>query len=207
MTELSPVVMLFARTPLLGAVKQRLAADIGEDRALYAHQALVEHALAQLDPLQTMGCLRELWVTGYLELPTIRAWARSWQARMREQVGVDLGASMRHALHTHVRMGRRAVLVGSDVPVVDAAFAWQALEALRQTDVVLAPSEDGGYGLVGASRLLPGLFDGIDWGTGRVLEQTLARADSRGYSVTLLDTVWDVDTLADWHRFEAQFRA
>ncbi len=207
MTQLSPVVMLFAKAPVLGAVKQRLAVDVGDHWALQAHQTLVEHALAQLDRLQTMGCVRELWLTGHLDLPIIRSWARSWQARMREQVGVDLGASMRHALHTHVRMDRRAVLVGSDVPVIDAEFAWQALEALRRSDVVLAPSEDGGYGLVGASRLVPRLFDGVEWGTGRVLEQTLAQADHHGYSVTLLDPVWDVDTLADWQRFEAQFRS
>ena len=207
MTQLSPCVMLFARTPLAGRVKRRLAADIGEERALQAHRMLVEHALRQLDPLQRVSCLRELWVTSHLELPTVREWARAWQARIREQVGVDLGASMRHALHQHIRMGRSAVLAGADVPGVDAELVQEAFAALQTHDVVIAPCEDGGYGLVGAGRPVGELFDGVDWGTSRVLEQTLERAEAARLSVFQLRAVWDVDTLPDWQRFQAEFGA
>ena len=200
--SLSPVVMLFARQPVEGEVKKRLAASVGDAEALRAHEVLVENVLSRLQALKRDDCLREIWIAGNPRAIALRAWSHAWDARLREQVGADLGAAMRHALHSHIRMGRRAVIVGSDVPPIDSHLVDSAFSGLRDHDVVLAPCEDGGYGLVGASKPVPELFADIDWGQGEVMAQTLRQAERFGYSVQLLDELWDVDDEADWRRFQ-----
>ena len=66
---------------------------------------------------------------------------------------------------------------------------------------MLAPAEDGGYGLIGLRRPVPELFQGVAWGSESVLAETLAKAENLGLRYELLPTVWDVDDAADWARF------
>ncbi|MEI7446264.1 MAG: DUF2064 domain-containing protein, partial [Burkholderiales bacterium] len=70
-------------------------------------------------------------------------------------------------------------------------------------DAVLAPAEDGGYALVGIARPIPGLFDGVDWGSDRVLAATRDRLRAAAARWTELRTVWDVDVEADLRRWTA----
>ena len=90
---------------------------------------------------------------------------------------------------------------GSDCPSVDADYLWQAVAALDTSDVVLGPSNDGGYVLIGVRRVMPGMLDNVDWGTERVLNQTCDRLAGHGLSVSLLAPRWDVDEPEDWRRF------
>lgn len=110
---------------------------------------------------------------------------------------------MAHALQVSLQQGAgRVVLVGTDCPVLDMQDLSQAFAALHTSDVVLSPAEDGGYALVGVSRPAWQIFQGIGWGGPFVLEQTLAQATLSGHSVTLLRTVWDVDTVEDLARYQ-----
>ena len=86
---------------------------------------------------------------------------------------------------------------------MSANYVAQAEAALASADVVLGPAEDGGYVLIGCSRAVPEIFRGIEWGTNRVLEQTLKSASQAQLRVTLLNTLWDVDRPEDWRRFLA----
>ena len=83
------------------------------------------------------------------------------------------------------------VVVGSDVPALDAAYVEEALARLARADAVLGPVEDGGYCLIGMNEPHPELFRSIEWSTDSVLEQTLERAAAAGLDVALLDTLWD----------------
>ena len=84
------------------------------------------------------------------------------------------------------------MIVGSDTPTLPAAYIDEALEMLEERDIVLGPSMDGGYYLVGQKRADRALFTGIEWSTGAVLQQTLERLGNQ--SLGLLPPWYDVDT-------------
>jgi glycosyltransferase A (GT-A) superfamily protein (DUF2064 family) len=98
--------------------------------------------------------------------------------------------------------GRIAVVVGSDCPGLEARHVRAAVRAVRDgADVALCAAEDGGYVLIAMARLHRRVFEDVDWGTARVLEQTRARAREEGVVLTELETLWDVDTAADLARY------
>jgi len=121
------------------------------------------------------------------------------------QGGGDLGVRMLAALR-HLLEARRygaALLVGSDIPLLDAECLQEAAETLRDAErVVLGPADDGGYYLIGMSRAHAGLFEGIEWGTESVLTDTLRAADRLGLHATLVRSRYDVDRIEDVQRLE-----
>jgi uncharacterized protein len=190
---------VFARAPRLGQVKRRLARTLGQRAALDAHCHLVEDTLARLAQGSEWRC--ELWIDAPPDAVS-STWASRFGVSLRRQQGADLGARMGHALTSALDRSNRAVVVGSDCPPIDGCYVESAVAALHHHDVVLGPASDGGYGLIGWSRPVPALLAGIDWGTGRVLAQTLAAAAAAGVAVALLPEIWDVDTAADWARYQ-----
>jgi hypothetical protein len=105
------------------------------------------------------------------------------------------------ALEQGLKTAKSVVLVGSDCPVLDRAYLLQAFEALERADLVLGPAEDGGYVLIGARGLARSLFDGVRWGSGEVLSQTLANAEQAGMRTALLEELYDVDEPDDLQRW------
>jgi len=189
---------VFARAPVLGGVKRRLAADIGDAAALAAHIQLTEDTLERLAAVE--GLETELWLAGEADAH-VRRWLGTWQLRLRRQQGSDLGQRMANALARSHAEGYYGIVVGSDCPPVDAAYVRQAAEALGEADVVLGPALDGGYGLIGTRQPLPQIYLNIPWGTDTVLQATLERIEQAELSVRLLEPIWDVDTVSDWKRY------
>ena len=120
------------------------------------------------------------------------------------QRGSDLGARMYNALlDAFTRGAHHVVLVGSDVPTLPASHISAALKLLESgRDLVLGPSEDGGYYLVGMTRDVrtTDVFSGIEWGTSDVLTTTLETADDVGLDTALVEPWYDVDTPVDLAR-------
>lgn len=201
------LVIQFAKWPCRGRVKTRLMPALGESGALSAHLSLTGEVLANL---QGTGLPLAFWWDREAPLEHEGAGLlRQLDAHgipQRVQTGTDLGERMTRALRAGLEQYERVLIVGSDCPSVDPDYVHQALAQLEDTDLVLGPSEDGGYVLIGASRLLPGLLDDIDWGTGSVLRQTLSRAAALGLSCACLPERWDVDEPEDWQRFLALSR-
>jgi rSAM/selenodomain-associated transferase 1 len=111
----------------------------------------------------------------------------------------DLGARLERFVGGCLAQGAGAVVVvGADSPTLPVAFVEQAFAALEQADVVLGPACDGGYYLLGCRGRLPPVFDGVAWGTARVLEQTIERLSDPGCRLSLLPPWYDVDTPDDW---------
>jgi rSAM/selenodomain-associated transferase 2/rSAM/selenodomain-associated transferase 1 len=119
------------------------------------------------------------------------------------QRGDTLGTRMAHALEDVFRLGVESVaLLGSDLPDLPARLLREALSLTRanRDAVVLGPAADGGYYLIAMSRPHPELFEGIDWGTDRVLAQTLGAARTAGIPLRLIDSWADVDRPGDVSR-------
>jgi len=109
----------------------------------------------------------------------------------------DLGERMEAAIRGAIQEGvGRAVLFGTDIPGLRSEYLGEAFEALVDKDIVLGPSEDGGYWLVGLKGAAE-IFRNIPWDTGEVLEKTLVKADALGLSVHLLERQRDLDTIED----------
>ena len=98
------------------------------------------------------------------------------------------------------------MLIGSDSPTLPVEYVESAFRLLRESDVVLGPTEDGGYYLVGASRNAVGIFQNIEWSTSRVWEQTVARLHELQLSYQSLPQWYDVDELADLVRLRDELR-
>jgi len=193
----SAALLVFAKVPRPGAVKTRLAAAVGPDAAAEAYRRMGRMIAVQLAdaPAEMTVCF---------DPPDAEAEMRRWldplPRRYLPQGDGDLGERMsrmvRRAL-TRPERADRAVVVGTDAPAVDGAVATRALKALDSADVVLGPSTDGGYYLIGLNAPCPDLFRSIPWSTSSVLAATAARAREQGLDVTYLEMQADVDTVAD----------
>jgi rSAM/selenodomain-associated transferase 1 len=118
----------------------------------------------------------------------------------------DLGARLQGTLAVLLEAGYRgAIAVDSDTPTLPAAFLQEAVDMLTRPgpDVVLGPTEDGGYYLIGMRVAHPELFDGVPWSTARVFGETLRRADAAGLRTACLPAWYDIDTPDDLDRLRA----
>ncbi len=181
------LVIVFARAPRLGAVKRRLAAEIGQREALRFHAGNLLRVVREL--------ARDRRFATVVAVTPDRARLRV-PAPVVAQGHGDLGARMARALGR----ARRAVIVGCDIPDLGAADVAAAFRALGTADAVFGPAEDGGYWLVGLGPRRPGRpFRAVRWSTRHALADTLA--SFAHHRVALLRTLPDVDTAADLHRW------
>lgn len=203
----SALVMQFAKWPEAGQVKTRLMPELGEQGALAAHITL---SLAVLDQLSCSDYEvrffwdRELSNAPVAALPILKR-IEALGVRQGFQRGDVLGQRMEAALSEGLAAYSKAIIVGSDCPSVDAGYVHQAVQALEHADVVLGPSDDGGYVLIGARAYVTGMLESIPWGTDRALAETVARLKACGLSCVQLPPRWDVDEPEDWRRFVSQF--
>jgi rSAM/selenodomain-associated transferase 1 len=181
-------VFVFARAPRLGAVKQRLARDIGARAALDFHRATMIALLQDLVAAKRFDTVLAITPDrARFPLP-VRV------ARVAQGSG-DLGARM-HQAAARVPRGR-VVIIGCDIPDARATDVMAAFRALGRADAVFGPAEDGGYWLVGLAPRRPARpFAAVRWSTAYALADTLR--NFRGRRVAFLRTLHDVDTVADF---------
>jgi uncharacterized protein len=120
------------------------------------------------------------------------------------QLGESLGDRMRHAFeHLFASGFGRVVMIGGDLPVLPQAILAEAFAALGGDGcrVVLGPSRDGGYYLVGMNEVLPDIFSGISWGRDDVLAKTIEKLDTLKKKYKLMCLWYDIDTIGDLRRF------
>jgi rSAM/selenodomain-associated transferase 1 len=191
-TRPEKVLIVFARAPEPGRVKTRLVPLLGARGAARLYAQLVERtlstALAAGFGRVELHCAPG---TGSKFFATLR---KRYGVRLRSQGRGNLGDRMYRALRGHPG----AVLVGSDCPALRPSDLRAAARALHSgADAVLAPAEDGGYALIGLRRASRRLFEGIEWGSARVLAQTRIRLRRLRWRWKELRTVWDVDRPED----------
>jgi len=188
--------LVFVRAPVRGRVKTRLAAAVGADAALRIYRRLAEHTLREV-----LGLGGEVQVRVHYTPAdagdAVRAWLGAGPVYLPQGDG-DLGGRMEDAFARAFAAGaERVVIVGSDLPEVSTALLRRAFDLLDAHPAVIGPARDGGYYLLGVTRLVPGIFDGIAWSTPRVLAETLGRFRSAGIDPVLLEELADVDEVDD----------
>jgi uncharacterized protein len=191
--------VLFVRAPRLGVGKRRLARGIGDVAAVRFERLMIALLLRRLT-----GNRR--WRLRIAVTPdTARRPARDWRRKI-ETVGQgsgDLGTRMYRALQGCPP--GPVVLIGADIPMLDARVIAEAFRLLGNRDVVFGPAEDGGFWLVGARhpRILPNFFRGVRWSGPDALADTLARLPRRT-SAGYVDRLADVDDAEAYRRLAPQ---
>jgi rSAM/selenodomain-associated transferase 1 len=194
-TRADLLVALFARAPVAGKAKTRLAARIGPWRAATLQRRLT---------LRTLQMARQAFAGRVTLLGSgPHAFFRSLRVPFEAQRGDDLGERMYRAAARALRRHRAVLIVGTDCPALTARDLRRAARLLRGAHVVLAPAEDGGYALIGLRRVRRALFEGIAWGGDAVLRDTLGAAARSGLETRLIRTVWDLDRPEDLDRLRS----
>ena len=188
-----------ARWPAPGRCKRRLAQELGAARAAQIQARLTVHTLAAArDARQGYGLELVLAVEGLGGLAASR-WGQALGAdRTVLQGRGALGLRMQRQFQRAAREGAsKVVLIGSDLPELEASDLSAAFTSLGHRQGVLGPALDGGYWLIGLRRPEPELLAGIAWGGAQVLEQTLAAMARRGLEPELLTRRGDLDWARD----------
>ena len=196
-------VQVFAKAPIPGLVKTRLAARIGASAAARLQELLIARAI-ETARASELGRV-ELWCAPDPSHAFFLDCTRRYGIALAAQGEGDLGARMHRALASAHAAGAHAVLIGSDCPALAPADLSEAADRLRAgCDVVLLPAEDGGYLLIAARRTTPALFEGVEWGTASVMTQTRSRLAGLGWCWEELPVRWDVDRPEDLERLRAE---
>jgi rSAM/selenodomain-associated transferase 2/rSAM/selenodomain-associated transferase 1 len=196
-SESRRVLIIFAKAPLRGHVKTRLAAEVGEEEAVRVYRTLGRRVVHQV-----RGGAYDTVVyydpPGSLE--EVRNWLGEEGMEFRPQATGDLGARMEAAFEEVLEYAQAACVIGTDAPEVDRRSVEEAFHALAARDVVFGPTEDGGYYLLGMTRARPELFRRIPWSTPRVLPVSRERVLALGLRPALLKPLIDVDRMEDLER-------
>ncbi len=196
---MSKGLIIFAREPLPGRVKTRLARAVGDHVAAALYSAMLADVLGQAAATPDIRPLL-FWdyngtgIPAGPDVPPMESFG---------QEGATLGHRMANAFDHAFGSGCRiCCIIGSDSPDLPPEYIRQAFELLEHDacDTVFGPAEDGGYYLLGLRRTWPELFDGIAWGTPQVLAASLERAHGLGLRTSLLPPWYDIDTQTDLAR-------
>jgi len=188
--------MQFAKAPEPGRVKTRLVPAVSESAAAVIARTLTRHVA------QCLEAAREDWDVFLCaddpSDPVLRDIAASFGSPIVPQGDGDLGTRMLRAAGRALSGYRAVVIVGSDCPGYDPAYLRAARDGLRSdADAVIGPAVDGGYVLIGFTRVTPGIFADIDWGGGTVLDAQRRNLRRLGMNWVEMPARRDVDRPED----------
>lgn len=198
-------IAILAKAPLAGFAKTRLAPALGAHGAARLQRAFILRSV-QVAQQAGLGGGVQLWCAPSADQRFFRALQRTTGVDCSDQPAGDLGQRMQAAI---AATPGPVLLVGTDCPALTVQHLRTAAAALQGgtgtgtgtgAKAVFIPAEDGGYVLVGLQQPQPGLFQGIDWSTERVMAQTRQRAGALGVALHELAPLWDVDTPDDLAR-------
>ena len=188
--------IIFVKNPVLGKVKTRLAAGIGNEKALEVYLQLM--SITQT-VTKNVACTRHVFYSDEIENDI---WDDD-KFNKHVQEGIDLGERMKNAFETVFSLGaKKAVIIGSDCPQITPEIIDQAFDGLEENDVLIGPAKDGGYYLLGMKKLHPEIFENKEWSTDAVFEDTVLDCIESRLSYGRLETLSDLDTIYDLHLLE-----
>ena len=186
------LLVVFVKNLIKGKVKTRLAKTIGDQEAYRVYEKLVSITEKSASG---SNCKKEVWYSDYIDHEDL---FDKTIFKKRLQNGENLGQRMKSSIAKGFDEGYgKVVIIGSDCPDLSTEIIEEAFEQLNSNDVVIGPSPDGGYYLLGMNKFTPQLFHGIDWSTPNVLNQTTDVLDYLNYKYAKLPVLNDVDTKED----------
>ncbi len=195
---------IMAKAPRAGEVKTRLCPPLSPADAAALYRCFLLDKVAQVRALD--GARAVIAFTPDTDRDVFEALAPG--VDLLAQRGDDLGRRLLNGLDDLLRSGSLgALMIDSDTPTLPTEFLRQAIDVVMKpdVDVVLGPTDDGGYYLIGMRAVWPALFDAMPWSTPDVFPETMRRAGALGLRVTCLPAWFDVDTARDLDRLMTSF--
>ncbi|MGV6862530.1 MAG: TIGR04282 family arsenosugar biosynthesis glycosyltransferase [Putridiphycobacter sp.] len=183
------LLIVFVKPPIAGKVKTRLAKSIGDQKALEVYLSLLKLTHKEI---KTLPCDVHIYSSGKWENDIFGS------LPVFVQKGHDLGEKMVHAFQQSLTKSyERIILIGSDLPDLNAEIILNGFKALSSHDTVFGPALDGGYYLIGMKKNHPFIFTHKPWSQPQLLQQTLTELKTNQISYHLLQSLNDIDTLED----------
>jgi len=195
MNQETRVVQVFAKTPIIGAVKTRLIPLLGSSGACNFHKDMILRLMNSLSSLQSDI---EIWTDRDLDNPFLK----NLGYPLILQRGENLGEKMAVAITEGLRQCEKVALIGIDLPELNNEYIIEAFEKLDQSSFVIGPALDGGFGLIAASEFDKAIFDGLVWGGAEVFCGLVENIRKLDLSYHIAPTLWDVDVPEDYARFQ-----
>lgn len=195
--------VIFAKAPIAGHAKSRMIPLLGREGAAKLHQEITDWLLSKVVDESIADSLyaTELWVASDSTHPFFEQCKNRYDIALKLQKGEDLSERQFHAISSSLQESEHVVVIGSDVVSITQYDIQQAFDALEQGyELVIAPAEDGGYGLIGCAKIDAAVFDGIPWGSGQVYVGMVRNLNRLNYNWKQLSNVWDLDRPEDLMR-------
>ena len=190
------MLMIFTRYPTPGKVKTRLIPAVGAAGAAMLHRQMTEATLSKARELSEQISVTIAVHFDGSDRDRMVDWLGSDLSYQAQGEG-DLGVRMERSISMACQSAERVVLIGTDCPMLTVEILAQAFELLLEHDLVLGAALDGGYYLIGMRQPQPELFVGVEWGTDRVLSQTIDIANRLNLAIGSLPKLADIDRPAD----------
>lgn len=188
-------IVIFAKAPVPGRVKTRLISVLGEVGAARLAQQMLLATIAEAEAAGLSA--PELCATPHHDDAEWLPFLPDAAIRYSDQGDGDLGERLGRAANRVLGAGEAILLIGTDCPALDRHKLRAAAAALLSNDAVIHPTVDGGYALLGLRRFDRSLFEGIEWSSATVAAETIKRIEALGWSLSVGDTLRDVDVPAD----------
>lgn len=188
--------IIFVKNPIEGNVKTRIAKTVGHPRAVAIYRELLEYTRSVAEKLPTEDVARTVYYGDFVnENDLWNGWSKALQP------DGDLGARMKEAFREQFAKGAASVvIIGSDCLTLQPHHLKAAFEQLKTQEVVIGPSTDGGYYLLGMNQLYPVLFDDMPWSQPSLMDHTTAALQKQNLPYALLEPLTDVD---EWEDYQA----
>lgn len=195
-------VVLFARDPVLGKVKTRLSPFLDDETILQLYTCFLHDSLDKIRQVENADLFIGISPSNQSGFFTGMPGS---DMRIFVQEGKELGDKMRRAIQDRFAEGyERVVIIGSDSPSLPVSYIERALASDK--DMVLGPSTDGGYYLIGMKGALTEVFEGVTWGTEKVLQETCDHLVQNGVPLELLPVWYDIDGPDDLKFFKTHLQ-
>lgn len=188
-------IVIFDKAPVPGRVKTRLISILGEVGAARLAQRMLLATIAEAEAAGLSA--PELCATPHHDDAEWLPFLPDAAIRYSDQGDGDLGERLGRAANRVLGAGEAILLIGTDCPALDRHKLRAAAAALLSNDAVIHPTVDGGYALLGLRRFDRSLFEGIEWSSATVAAETIKRIEALGWSLSVGDTLRDVDVPAD----------
>lgn len=200
------ILVVMAKEPKVGQVKTRLCPPLTLEQASGLYGCFLQDKISAVSQLRRR--LKDVSLAVAFDPPSGKEFFQktvSASFLLIEQRGASLGERLTNLFYDCLGQGfGQAVVTDSDSPNLPLEYLERAFKVMEEADVVVGPSDDGGYYLVGLNQNQPGLFADITWSTGSVLKRTMAQAELLDLKVELLPMWYDVDTPEDLARLQRE---
>jgi len=196
-------IIVFARHPVIGKVKTRLAKTMGDEFAASFYKVCAEHTFTEVE--KTVGTGLFLFCSEKNEIEKLKNWGGEHFTYYVQRRG-DLGLRMLNAFRSVFKEGHnQAVIIGTDTPDINSGLIQQAFSELNNHEYVIGPSNDGGYYLLGMKSPAIDLFTGIEWSTDSVFNKTIKKFKCKNAAFKVLNVLNDIDTEKDLKKWYNEF--